>query len=147
MDVFDRSIATFGTASGRGKPTDLRCVRNRKTQAAETRRRRKLIDDEMDRNPGASVVSRKRFYETYRSSGPGDRPAGRMQSVSGGFFKHATVESDMCIHLMLEKDIVRRQKSESGLWLKKILQGSGLVRHKIWIESESFQIPSGDDLP
>jgi hypothetical protein len=63
------------------------------------------------------------------------------------FFKHATVESDVCICLMFDTDIVCRQGSEAGLWLKEILQGAGLVSHKIWIESESFQIPSGDDLP
>lgn len=63
------------------------------------------------------------------------------------FFIHATVESDLCIHLMFDTDTVRRQGSEAGLWLKEMLQASGLVRHKIWIESASFQVPMGDDLP
>ncbi|MGD9189303.1 MAG: hypothetical protein PVI89_13870 [Desulfobacteraceae bacterium] len=63
------------------------------------------------------------------------------------FFKHATVESDLCIHLMFDTDTVGRQGSEPGLWLKEILQAMGLVSHKIWVESASFQIPPGDDLP
>jgi hypothetical protein len=60
------------------------------------------------------------------------------------FFKHATVESDLCIYLMFDTDKIRWQGSEPGLWLKEILQTSGLVSHKIWIEAASFQIPPGD---
>ena len=60
------------------------------------------------------------------------------------FFKHATVESDVCICLMFDTDIVCRQGSEAGLLLKEMLQTSGLVSHKIWIETASFQILTGN---
>jgi hypothetical protein len=61
------------------------------------------------------------------------------------FFKHGTVKSDVCILLMFNTDTVRWQGSEAGLWLKQMLQASGLVSHKIWIETASFQILTGDD--
>lgn len=61
------------------------------------------------------------------------------------FFKHGTLKSDVCIHLMFNTSTVRWQGSEPGLWLKEMLQASGLVSHKIWIETASSQILAGVD--
>lgn len=61
------------------------------------------------------------------------------------FFQHGTVKSDVSIHLNFNMDTVFRRGSKSGLWLKEMLQPSGLVSHKIWVETAGFQIPGGDD--
>jgi hypothetical protein len=61
-------------------------------------------------------------------------------------FKHSTVKSDICIHLMFDTKTIPRQGSEAGLWLKEMLRTAGLVNHKIWIETAIYKIPKDDDL-
>lgn len=59
--------------------------------------------------------------------------------------EHGTVTSDLCIHLMFDTKTVPRQGSEAGLWLKEMLRTAGLVSHKIWIETASYKILTGDN--
>jgi hypothetical protein len=60
--------------------------------------------------------------------------------------KHGTVKSDFCIHLMFDTNTVPRQGSEAGLWLKEMLRTAGLVSHRIWIETISFEIGTNGNI-
>ena len=57
--------------------------------------------------------------------------------------RHITVNGDIAIHLMSDTDGIPTAGSELGLRLKEILRGSGLVSHKIWIESRRY--PGSED--
>lgn len=61
-------------------------------------------------------------------------------------YKHGAVKSDLCIHLMFDTETVPRQGSKAGLRLKETLRTAGLVSHKIWIETASYGVSTGDDL-
>jgi hypothetical protein len=55
--------------------------------------------------------------------------------------QHATVKGDTCVHLLFDADQVPPEGSELGLRLKEMLRESGLVSHKIWLETERYQEP------
>jgi hypothetical protein len=57
--------------------------------------------------------------------------------------RHATVRGDISVHLLFDTDRVLPEGSDTGLRLKEMLRNLGLVSHKIWIETDSFQIPEG----
>lgn len=68
--------------------------------------------------------------------------ASRLQAESKPYrvvrFRHATVKGDISIHLLFDTAQVPPEGSELGLRLKEMLRGSGLVSHKIWLETESY---------
>jgi hypothetical protein len=55
--------------------------------------------------------------------------------------RHATIKGDISVHLLFDTDRVPPKGSDAGLRLKEMLRNVGLVSHKIWIETDSFQIP------
>ena len=57
------------------------------------------------------------------------------------FFQHANIKGDVCVHLLFDTDQVPPEESEPGHQLKEVFRGAGLVSHKIWVESKSFQVP------
>lgn len=60
--------------------------------------------------------------------------------------RHSNVEGDICVHLLFDTDKVLPEGSEPGLQIKEVLQGAGLVSHKIWIESKSFQVQGSPEI-
>ena len=60
--------------------------------------------------------------------------------------QHATVKGDLCVHLLFDTDRVPPEGSEPGLQLIEVLRDSGLVSHKIWIETERSHVPAGNDI-
>lgn len=51
-------------------------------------------------------------------------------------FSHATVESDLSIHIQWEASRMDRRKSSIGLELAGLLGDFGLVNHSVWIEEK-----------
>jgi hypothetical protein len=60
--------------------------------------------------------------------------------------KHGTVKGDLSIHLMFDTKSVPHHGSNPGRWLKEMLRAAGLVSHKIWVETESFEIETNGNI-
>lgn len=62
--------------------------------------------------------------------------AGREKPVMVKLFSHATVESDLSIHIQWEASRMDHRKSSIGLELAGLLGDFGLVNHSVWIEEK-----------
>lgn len=51
-------------------------------------------------------------------------------------YRHATVDTDLSIHLYWESEKVEKRGSTLGLHLSSSLKEFGRVNHSIWIEEE-----------
>ena len=65
-----------------------------------------------------------------------DANSGREKPVMVKLFSHATVESDLSIHIQWEAARMDRRKSSIGLELAGLLGDFGLVNHSVWIEEK-----------
>jgi hypothetical protein len=52
-------------------------------------------------------------------------------------YHHATVESDLCIHLYWESETISPRKSPVGLRIVESIGSLGVVNHSIWVEDVS----------
>ena len=52
-------------------------------------------------------------------------------------YHHATVESDLCIHLYWESDTISPRKSPVGLRIVESIGTLGVANHSIWVENVS----------
>lgn len=81
--------------------------------------------------PGKEVIA-----DILRSVGANQ---GRERPVTLKLFSHATVESDLSIHIQWEAAAMDRRKSPLGLELAGLLADFGLVNHSVWIEEMTEQ--------
>ena len=49
------------------------------------------------------------------------------------FYRNAFVETDLCIHIQWEVDVVEPSKSNPGIELAAALEGFGRIHHTIWV--------------
>ncbi|MBN2687422.1 MAG: hypothetical protein JXR85_04525 [Deltaproteobacteria bacterium] len=49
-------------------------------------------------------------------------------------YHHATVESDLCIHLYWESETISPRKSPVGLRIVESIGALGVANHSIWVE-------------
>lgn len=49
-------------------------------------------------------------------------------------YHHATVESDLCIHLYWESETISPRKSSVGLRIVESIGALGVANHSIWVE-------------
>lgn len=52
-------------------------------------------------------------------------------------YHHATVESDLCIHLYWESETMSPRKSPMGLRIVDSIGALGVANHSIWVEGVS----------
>ena len=57
-------------------------------------------------------------------------------------YHHATVESDLCIHLYWESESVSPRKSPMGLRIVESIGAWGVANHSIWVEDVSKEVES-----
>lgn len=63
--------------------------------------------------------------------GIGNQPAGVK------LYHHATVESDLCIHIYWESETLSPRKSPMGLRIVESIGALGVANHSIWVEDVS----------
>ena len=63
---------------------------------------------------------------------PGNRP------LQIHLFRHLTLKTDFCLHLVFNSDEPDINGSQLGLTLVAILQEYGLVNHTVWIEERTW---------
>ena len=56
------------------------------------------------------------------------------QPVEVKLYHHATVESDLCIHLYWESETTSPRKSPMGLRIVESIGALGVANHSVWIE-------------
>ena len=52
------------------------------------------------------------------------------------FYRHATVPTDLSIHIHLETHTDLRQTSDLGVRLAAAMRDYGMVQHTVWIEDQ-----------
>lgn len=55
-------------------------------------------------------------------------------------YHHATVESDLCIHLYWESATMSPRKSPMGLRIAESIGALGVANHSIWVEDVSREL-------
>jgi hypothetical protein len=61
----------------------------------------------------------------------------RDQPTAMKIYRHATVESDRCIHLYWESESLLPGKSVVGFRIVESIGGLGVANHSIWVEDVS----------
>ncbi len=61
----------------------------------------------------------------------------RMPPAAIKLYHHATVESDLCIHLYWESETISPRKSPVGLRIVESIGALGVANHSIWVEDVS----------
>ena len=58
------------------------------------------------------------------------------RQVKIGIYHHATLETDLSIHLVWNSDKINRGGSKLGLMLAEVLKEFGMVDHTVWVAED-----------
>ena len=58
------------------------------------------------------------------------------RTVKIGIYRHATLETDLSIHLIWDSDKTSRAGSKLGLMLAEVLREFGMVDHAVWVPED-----------